>query len=141
LHEKEADAVGVLLCAKAGYNPAAAVRVFERMADEELKRSKGVTVPGFLSTVRWEGSGQGRKGCVGRVGGREGGREGRQGWVSLRSRGATPDLADEEGRGYSGHHDFFDVLAPCFFPPGLIYSQPHPSSSHSTLPSLNGLPC
>ncbi|EWM24513.1 peptidase m48 ste24p [Nannochloropsis gaditana] len=50
LHEKEADAVGVLLCAKAGYNPAAAVRVFERMAGEELKRSKGVTVPGFLST-------------------------------------------------------------------------------------------
>jgi len=41
LHEREADAVGVLLCAKAGYDPAAAVRVFERMAREEEKRSGG----------------------------------------------------------------------------------------------------
>jgi len=61
LHEKEADAVGVLLCAKAGYDPAAAVRVFERMAREEEKRSGGLTIPDFFSTVSREG-GEGREG-------------------------------------------------------------------------------
>ncbi|GAB5033062.1 m48-family peptidase [Nannochloropsis oceanica] len=50
LHEKEADRVGVLLCARAGYDPSAAVRVFERMAKVEEKRSGGVMMPGFLST-------------------------------------------------------------------------------------------
>jgi len=61
LHEREADAVGVLLCAKAGYDPAAAVRVFERMAREAEKRSGGLTIPDFFSTVSREG-GEGREG-------------------------------------------------------------------------------
>ena len=66
LHEKEADTVGVLLCARAGYDPSAAVRVFENMAKVEEKRSGGVRrLPGFLSTAS-------------RAGGREGGRGGRR---------------------------------------------------------------
>jgi hypothetical protein len=57
--------VGVLLCARAGYDPTAAVRVFERMAREEEKRSNGLTIPGFFSTVSREGGREGERGSEG----------------------------------------------------------------------------
>ena len=90
LHETEADTVGVLLCARAGYDPTAAVRVFEKMAKVEEKRSGGVKMPGFLSTVRREGGREGgreRRREGGREGGREAGREGgREGRIDERKR-------------------------------------------------------
>lgn len=44
-HEREADEIGLLLMARAGYDPRAAVRVWERMAAESKRRP-----PEFLST-------------------------------------------------------------------------------------------
>ncbi|MHC4932218.1 MAG: M48 family metallopeptidase [Planctomycetota bacterium] len=45
-HETEADEYGLYLAAKAGYNPEAAIGVWQRMAE----RSKGGRPPEFLST-------------------------------------------------------------------------------------------
>jgi predicted Zn-dependent protease len=44
-HEREADEIGLLLMARAGYDPRAAVRVWERLAAESKRRP-----PEFLST-------------------------------------------------------------------------------------------
>jgi len=46
LHENEADYLGLIFMAKAGYNPSAAVSFWQRMA----KLSKGSSVPEFMST-------------------------------------------------------------------------------------------
>ncbi len=45
-HETEADRYGLMLAARAGYNPEAGIKVWQRMA----KLSKGSSVPTFLST-------------------------------------------------------------------------------------------
>jgi predicted Zn-dependent protease len=45
-HEYEADYIGLILMAKAGYHPGAAVEFWERM----LEHSKGQRIPEFLST-------------------------------------------------------------------------------------------
>jgi len=45
-HEYEADYIGLILMAKAGYNPKSAVEFWERM----LEHSKGKHIPEFLST-------------------------------------------------------------------------------------------
>jgi len=45
-HEYEADYIGLILMAKAGYHPGAAVEFWERM----LEHSKGQHIPEFLST-------------------------------------------------------------------------------------------
>ncbi|HBG45746.1 MAG TPA: peptidase M48 family protein [Deltaproteobacteria bacterium] len=45
-HELEADRIGLILMAKAGYNPQAAIDFWERM----LARDKGTKPPQFLST-------------------------------------------------------------------------------------------
>ncbi len=48
LHEEEADHIGLIYMAKAGYNPEAAISFWRKMAKE--KHEKGVSVPEFLST-------------------------------------------------------------------------------------------
>lgn len=48
LHEEEADHIGLIYMAKAGYNPEAAISFWRKMAKE--KHEKGVKVPEFLST-------------------------------------------------------------------------------------------
>ena len=45
-HESEADAIGMMYMASAGYPPAESIRVWERMAET----SKGASLPPFLST-------------------------------------------------------------------------------------------
>lgn len=46
LHESEADHLGLIFMAMAGYDPNSAVDFWQRMADQK----KGTSVPEFLST-------------------------------------------------------------------------------------------